>query len=185
MEKRERLSGSSALKTNEIWSKTIGYDPYASNIDKKDEDNTKDEQVASFMLLAKMSKAAQGNNTTGACKRCGMLGHLTFQCRNSIQTSNNEANNDSVSDSDSDDDINIDNAAAKHNSNKRHRDSDSTSDSDTSDSSDGSKNSNKKQKHDNDEKKSKHKHKKSKHKKSKHKHKKEKKDKKDKKEKKH
>jgi hypothetical protein len=35
-------------------------------------------QAASIMLLAKMSNVG-GADSRGACKRCGMVGHLTFQ----------------------------------------------------------------------------------------------------------
>ena len=38
-----RLSSSSALKTNEIWSKTIGYDPYAAAEDAENERRAKAE----------------------------------------------------------------------------------------------------------------------------------------------
>lgn len=78
------MSSSTALKTNDIWSKTIGYDPYSSAEQNKD-DAASQEHAASLLLLAKMSNLA-GSESRGGCKRCGMLGHLTFQCRNAVQS---------------------------------------------------------------------------------------------------
>jgi hypothetical protein len=36
------------------------------------------------MLLAKMTKLG-GGAVRGGCGKCGMLGHLSFQCRNSTK----------------------------------------------------------------------------------------------------
>ena len=83
-EKRKLVSGSSALRTNDIWSKTIGLDAHAgtsdSNLSAKDS-----EQTANLLLLAKMSNTS--SESRGGCKRCGGVGHLTFQCRNHIASS--------------------------------------------------------------------------------------------------
>jgi hypothetical protein len=83
-ERRYQISGSAALRTNEIWSKTIGHDPYAAAKTQGSEiiNANAAEQAANYMLLAKMSNA--GSETRGGCKRCGGVGHLTFQCRNPI-----------------------------------------------------------------------------------------------------
>jgi hypothetical protein len=102
MPHNNRMSGSTALKTNDMWSKTIGYNPYAA----LDEDSVKKEdsnQTASLLLLAKMSNLS-GVESRGGCKRCNMLGHLTFQCRNPIAAAvatNESTSDDSDSDSDS------------------------------------------------------------------------------------
>eukprot|EP01039_Chlorochromonas_danica_P011084 gene11084-12344_t len=80
MPHNNRMSSSTALKTNDIWSKTIGYDPYAANADAQS-DQQSEAQKASLMLLARMSNLS-GSESRGGCKRCGMLGHLSFQCRN-------------------------------------------------------------------------------------------------------
>ena len=72
-----------------MWSKTIGYDPYANDSDTAAaaaKEAQQAEQQAGLMLLAKMSnlsgEADADGFLRGACKRCNMVGHLTFQCRN-------------------------------------------------------------------------------------------------------
>ena len=84
-----RMSSSSALRTNDIWSKTIGYDPYANDGDAAvaaEKAAAAAEQQASLLLLAKMQNVSGERNEEGlirgACKRCNTVGHLTFQCRN-------------------------------------------------------------------------------------------------------
>jgi hypothetical protein len=37
-----------------------------------------------------------GTDSRGGCKRCGMLGHLTFQCRNPVQRVLNNEESDNV-----------------------------------------------------------------------------------------
>lgn len=103
-----RVSSSVALKTNDIWSKTIGHDPYANDAEKSrlaEEEGLRKEQSNSIMLLAKMSKVS-GSDNRGGCKICGALGHLTFQCRNKLISvpSVEKSSDDSSSDSDSDSD---------------------------------------------------------------------------------
>lgn len=78
MPAHNRVSGSGALKTNDMWSKTIGHDPYASSADQTTEASS--EQFEGLKFLAKIQNA--GGGSRGGCKKCGMLGHLTFQCRN-------------------------------------------------------------------------------------------------------
>ena len=103
-EKRKLISGSSALRTNEIWSKTIGLDAHAGA---GDEDagvwarQTQDsEQTANLLLLAKMSNSGE---VRGGCKRCGGQGHLTYQCRNpAAPPASIDRNLSTDSDSDSD-----------------------------------------------------------------------------------
>ncbi len=99
MPHNNRVSGSSALKTNDIWSKTIGYDPYANTEEDRQCDDTN--QTASLMLLAKMTNLS-GVESRGGCKKCGMLGHLTFQCRNAVGAPVNKNVISSTSSSDSD-----------------------------------------------------------------------------------
>lgn len=81
MPHNNRMSASSALKTNSIWTDTIGYDPYANGEENTEDAKIASEQAAGLLLLAKMSNLS-GSDSRGACKRCGMVGHLTFQCRN-------------------------------------------------------------------------------------------------------
>lgn len=96
MPHNNRMSSSSALKTNDIWSKTIGYDPYAaSEQEAKKEDNS--EHSASILLLARLSNLS-GTESRGGCKKCGMLGHLTFQCRNQVAIPAQNRSNDSSDD---------------------------------------------------------------------------------------
>jgi hypothetical protein len=98
MPHNNRVNASAALKTNDIWSKTIGYDPYAAtNEDKSDKNN---EQAETLMLLARISNLS-GVESRGGCKKCGMLGHLSFQCRNPSQSKPSEAVSSDDSDSDS------------------------------------------------------------------------------------
>jgi hypothetical protein len=79
---------------NDIWTKTIGYDPYSGEDHKEEEQN---DRSAGLLLLAKMSNLS-GSETRGACTRCGMVGHLTFQCRNTPKSSiPNESDSDSSS----------------------------------------------------------------------------------------
>jgi hypothetical protein len=72
-----------ALRTNDIWSKTIGFDPYAASNESKEDERVAQEHSAGLMMLLKMSNLS-GSDTRGACKKCGQLGHLTFQCRNTL-----------------------------------------------------------------------------------------------------
>eukprot|EP01038_Epipyxis_sp_PR26KG_P004999 gene4999-6984_t len=104
-----RVSASVALKTNDMWSKTIGYDPYAAGNEPEITDSiAASQQAASLQLLAKMSNLS-GVESRGGCKRCGMLGHLSFQCRNAPIGSKVENKDDDSDDSSSDDDNNNNN----------------------------------------------------------------------------
>lgn len=59
MPHNNRMSGSGALKTNDMWAKTIGYDPYANKEDTSRVDEAvAAEQAAGLMLLAKMSNVS-------------------------------------------------------------------------------------------------------------------------------
>ena len=77
----------------DIWSKTIGHNPYKNDDDDVEEDST--DQAAGLMLLAKMTNVS-GSETRGGCSKCGMMGHLRFQCRNTIQLAK-PTNDDDVS----------------------------------------------------------------------------------------
>ena len=87
----------------------LGYNPYASSADeaKTADAAVQEEQAAGILLLAKMSNLSgntlsgipsrqlkyctlSGSENRGGCKKCGLLGHLTFQCRNAIQVSAKE-----------------------------------------------------------------------------------------------
>jgi hypothetical protein len=59
MPHNNRLASSAALRTNDIWSKTIGYDPYKSQDDGKlEESSNNDQQTAGLMLLARMTNVS-------------------------------------------------------------------------------------------------------------------------------
>jgi hypothetical protein len=99
MPANNRVSGSVALKTNDIWTKTIGHDPYKSS--------TESASVAAgsldgFMKLAQIQNST--NSQRGGCGKCGALGHLTFQCRNEVGPIENSESSD-FDTSDDDDSI--------------------------------------------------------------------------------
>jgi len=83
MPHNNRVSSSDALKTNDIWTKTIGHDPYANSSEEgKQADAASEEQQQGLMLMARLNSVKNGAEVRGGCSRCGLLGHLTFQCRN-------------------------------------------------------------------------------------------------------
>ena len=91
MPHNNRVSSSVALKTNDMWSKTIGHDPYANmetESERKIQKEQHDQQSATILRLAKISQVSGSSETggvaRGACKKCGLAGHLTFQCMNVI-----------------------------------------------------------------------------------------------------
>ncbi|KAH7518629.1 hypothetical protein FEM48_Zijuj09G0191400 [Ziziphus jujuba var. spinosa] len=95
MPANNRVHSSAALRTHGIWQSAIGYDPSALN---KDDDKgyshlkssnsgsePEDENAyASFQGLLALARITGSNadEARGACKRCGRVGHLSFQCRN-------------------------------------------------------------------------------------------------------
>ncbi|KAG2673479.1 hypothetical protein I3760_13G092700 [Carya illinoinensis] len=93
MPANNRVHSSAALQTHGIWQSAIGYDPYAPT---KDEGKTSashssmnaepesDNAYASFQGLLALARitGSNANEARGACKKCGRVGHLTFQCRN-------------------------------------------------------------------------------------------------------
>jgi Zinc knuckle len=89
MPHNNRVSSSSALKMTGIWTNTIGYDPYAAEGSAEAaaasalEDKNAYEQSQTMLQMAKQSNV--GADARGACKKCGVVGHLTFQCRNNLQ----------------------------------------------------------------------------------------------------
>merc|ERR1712203_1132703 len=81
-----RLSTSGSLETHDVWKKSVGHDPYAGaneggpgmSIPEVGEIN---QSAKGLFRLAQLT----GNSSTlapGACKRCGQVGHLYFNCRN-------------------------------------------------------------------------------------------------------
>lgn len=93
MPANNRVHSSAALQTHGIWQSAIGYDPYAPNKDdsknpsqpKSSNDEPEGENAyASFQGLLALARITGSNadEVRGACKKCGRVGHLTYQCRN-------------------------------------------------------------------------------------------------------
>lgn len=100
MPANNRVHSSAALQTHGIWQSAIGYDPYAP--DQKQPPPTAaggdrdaqaslsapsaDQQNAydSFQGLLALARLTGSNadEARGACRKCGRVGHLPFQCRN-------------------------------------------------------------------------------------------------------
>lgn len=93
MPANNRVHSSAALQTHGIWQSAIGYDPYAPN--KDDSKNSAqpkpssnepdaDNPYNSYQGLLALARITNTNadEARGACKKCGRVGHLTFQCRN-------------------------------------------------------------------------------------------------------
>ncbi|CAN1150481.1 CAX-interacting protein 4 [Linum perenne] len=93
MPANNRVHSSAALQTHGIWQSAIGYDPYAPN---KEDSKASVQPKASaaepdgenaytsfqdLMALARIT-GSNADEVRGACKRCGRVGHLTYQCRN-------------------------------------------------------------------------------------------------------
>lgn len=93
MPANNRVHISAALQTHGIWQSAIGYGPYAP---KKDEAKASSQNNApdpgdenacmSFQGLLELAKItnANDNESHGCCKKCGRVGHLTFQCKKFI-----------------------------------------------------------------------------------------------------
>ncbi|ESW14772.1 hypothetical protein PHAVU_007G016200 [Phaseolus vulgaris] len=95
MPANNRVHSSAALQTHGIWQSAIGYDPYAPNKeDKKDSSQNlpnaepdAENAYASFQGLLQLAKItnADVDVSRGACKKCGRVGHLKFQCKNYVK----------------------------------------------------------------------------------------------------
>ncbi|KAF8395123.1 hypothetical protein HHK36_019064 [Tetracentron sinense] len=111
MPANNRVHSSAALQTHGIWQSAIGYDPYAPNKDDskntsepKDSNSEPDPEnaYASFQGLLALARITGSNadEARGACKKCGRVGHLTFQCRNflSMKEDNTDKDPDALRD---------------------------------------------------------------------------------------
>ncbi|KDP34496.1 hypothetical protein JCGZ_11046 [Jatropha curcas] len=109
MPANNRVHSSAALQTHGIWQSAIGYDPYAPN---KDDSKTSTQPKSSnvepepensyvnfqgLLALARIT-GSNADEARGACKRCGRVGHLAFQCRNflSVKDDNKEKDTDAI-----------------------------------------------------------------------------------------
>eukprot|EP00922_Rhytidocystis_sp_ex-Travisia-forbesii_P047114 GHVS01070213.1.p1 GENE.GHVS01070213.1~~GHVS01070213.1.p1 ORF type:complete len:205 (+),score=59.32 GHVS01070213.1:413-1027(+) len=90
MPANNRLSVSDSLRTSEIWQKSVGYDPYAPDspaaaagvgggVDEVS--GGINDRAKGLFALARLTGSSSAI-TPGGCKKCGQLGHLSFQCRN-------------------------------------------------------------------------------------------------------
>lgn len=93
MPANNRVHSSAALQTHGIWQSAIGYDPYAptsKDAPKTTQQKSEDPEnsYASFQGLLALARITGSNNdeARGSCKKCGRVGHLTFQCRNFLST---------------------------------------------------------------------------------------------------
>ncbi|CAK8570570.1 unnamed protein product [Lathyrus sativus] len=99
MPANNRVHSSAALQTHGIWQSAIGYDPYAPNKEDKDTSQSQpsaepdaENAYASFQGLLQLAKItnADVDVSRGACKRCGRVGHLKFQCKNYVKIKDDE-----------------------------------------------------------------------------------------------
>jgi hypothetical protein len=84
--KNARLSTSGALATHDMWTSVVGHDPYASKSELESDKQGGAEinsEAKGLFQLARITGQTSGV-TPGACKKCGMIGHLFFQCRNDM-----------------------------------------------------------------------------------------------------
>eukprot|EP00928_Gymnodinium_smaydae_P061413 TRINITY_DN45494_c0_g1_i1.p1 TRINITY_DN45494_c0_g1~~TRINITY_DN45494_c0_g1_i1.p1 ORF type:complete len:193 (+),score=67.68 TRINITY_DN45494_c0_g1_i1:142-720(+) len=130
-----RLSVSDSLKTHDVWQKTVGHDPYAGEDEAEQlgipEVGEINQSAKGLFRLAQLT----GHSSTlapGACKRCGQVGHLYFQCRNGL--SFKEKPMVQADEEEDEDDPDSDAVAAE----SEDDDSSDSSDSDDSDESDDS-----------------------------------------------
>ncbi|KAF2290048.1 hypothetical protein GH714_001608 [Hevea brasiliensis] len=105
MPANNRVHSSAALQTHGIWQSAIGYDPYAPN---KDDTNSSSQEkslnaepeaenaYASFQGLLALARITGSNadEARGACKRCGRVGHLAYQCRNFLSVKDDDKEKD-------------------------------------------------------------------------------------------
>jgi len=86
MPNKNRVDTSRSLSTNEVWRDVIKHDPYAagvntsSGVSSHKEDFS--EQSKGLLELARLSKSTESK---AMCKKCGGLGHLTFECKNTVK----------------------------------------------------------------------------------------------------
>ncbi|KAJ8439876.1 hypothetical protein Cgig2_003942 [Carnegiea gigantea] len=102
MPANNRVHSSAALQTHGIWQSAIGYDPYApTKDDSKAASHSKseaepDNAYASFQGLLALARitGSSADEARGACKKCGRVGHLTFQCRNFLSVKGDDKEKD-------------------------------------------------------------------------------------------
>merc|ERR1719291_444058 len=102
-----RLSTSGSLATHDVWQKSVGHDPYRG---------AEDDNAPMLQELGEINSSAKGlfrlaqltgNSSTlapGACKKCGQVGHLYFQCRNNMSIRGAQPKNEQMLEEEDDDD---------------------------------------------------------------------------------
>lgn len=117
-----RVDGSRALRTHDIWQNAIGHDPYRG----RDEDAAPAQSSMSAeeaKKLLRMATAGSGaNESRGACERCGVVGHLAIQCRNHIVLAPEEAEKEEDVESDIDSDVVLSSEDEREPGKRRRRD---------------------------------------------------------------
>merc|ERR1712003_22711 len=103
-----RLSTSGSLQTHDVWTKSVGHDPYkgAGDADSGAMLQELGEINASARGLFRLAQLT-GNSSTlapGACKKCGQVGHLYFQCRNNMSIRGAVPNNEQMVEEEDEDD---------------------------------------------------------------------------------
>eukprot|EP00262_Sarcandra_glabra_P021568 TRINITY_DN91_c1_g1_i3.p1 TRINITY_DN91_c1_g1~~TRINITY_DN91_c1_g1_i3.p1 ORF type:complete len:333 (-),score=47.05 TRINITY_DN91_c1_g1_i3:177-1031(-) len=110
MPANNRVHSSAALQTHGIWQSAIGYDPYAPNqttssskqsLEQSQPSNSEpdgENAYASFQGLLALARLTGSNadEARGACKKCGRVGHLTFQCRNFLSVKDDKDDDEAV-----------------------------------------------------------------------------------------
>ncbi|KAI4299293.1 hypothetical protein L6164_032764 [Bauhinia variegata] len=104
MPANNRVHSSAALQTHGIWQSAIGYDPYAPNKEDKNDpsiqssnaDPNAENAYASFQGLLALARITGSNADVdrGACKKCGRVGHLKFQCKNYVKVKDDNEEKD-------------------------------------------------------------------------------------------
>ena len=77
-----RQHSSTALRTNDTWSTLIGNEfgkANASTTVGGGQSENAYEMNQNLMALARLSGASKGDAKRGSCKKCGEIGHLSFQ----------------------------------------------------------------------------------------------------------
>jgi len=85
MPNKNRVDTSRSLSTNEVWRDVIKHDPYAAGVTTSGQSTSKEdfsEQSKGLLELARLSKSTESK---AMCKKCGGLGHLTFECKNTVK----------------------------------------------------------------------------------------------------
>ncbi|GMG98261.1 hypothetical protein Nepgr_000101 [Nepenthes gracilis] len=109
--RENRISGFyiqiSICRQQRVGFSAIGYDPYAPNKDdsigsshNKNPEPEGENAYASFQGLLALARitGSNDNEARGACKKCGRVGHLTYQCRNflSVKVDSKDKDEDAI-----------------------------------------------------------------------------------------